>query len=98
MNRISVCSSTTNLIHSKIYLFLVNLSALVYQHTIAALALPTKLVLPTSDIAEDYRPAASQHHEAKKMSVKDLLEKGAGNFKYFSHTSFDSIRFLSFSL
>lgn len=50
-----------------------------YQHTVSALALPTKLVLPTGDIAEDYRPAASTQQEAKKVSVRDLLEKGAGN-------------------
>ncbi|CAF0833673.1 unnamed protein product [Adineta ricciae] len=70
----------------------VNLSALVYQHTIAALALPTKLVLPTADIAEDYRPAASQHHEAKKVSVKDLLEKGAAcNVIYLNDVDVESL-------
>jgi hypothetical protein len=55
--------------------FSANLSALVYQHSLASLALPTKLVLPTNDFAENYR---SQQQETKKMSVKDLLEKGAG--------------------
>jgi hypothetical protein len=50
----------------------------VYQHTLASLALPTKLVLPTVDIAQDYRPTTNQQ-ETKKMSIKDLLEKGAGN-------------------
>jgi hypothetical protein len=60
------------------FLFLANLSALVYQHTLASLALPTKLVLPTVDIAQDYRPTTNQQ-ETKKMSIKDLLEKGAGN-------------------
>jgi len=59
--------------------FLANLSALVYQHTITPLALPTKLVLPSVDIAQDYRPAQTNtQQEAKKMSIKDLLEKGAG--------------------
>lgn len=60
-------------------MFLANLSALVYQHTITPLALPTKLVLPSVDIAQDYRPAQTNtQQEAKKMSIKDLLEKGAG--------------------
>jgi len=61
------------------FVFLANLSALVYQHTITPLALPTKLVLPSVDIAQDYRPAQTNtQQEAKKMSIKDLLEKGAG--------------------
>ena len=43
------------------------------------LALPTKLVLPSVDIAQDYRPAQTNpQQETKKMSIKDLLEKGAG--------------------
>jgi hypothetical protein len=62
--------------------FSANLSGLVYQHTLTALALPIKLVLPTVDIAQDYRPIANQQQETKKMSVKDLLEKGAGKIKY----------------
>jgi hypothetical protein len=47
-----------------------------------SLALPTKLVLPNVDIAEDYRPITNQQQETKKMSVKDLLEKGAGKIKH----------------
>ena len=61
--------------------FLVNLSALVYQHTIAPLALPVKLVLPTSDFTEEYRSLINQQQEIRKMSAKDLLEKGAGKIK-----------------
>ncbi|CAF5151508.1 unnamed protein product, partial [Rotaria socialis] len=57
------------------------------QHSITPLALPIKLVLPTFDITEDYRSVSNQqqqqqqqqqHETLKKMSVKDLLEKGAG--------------------
>ena len=64
-----------------------NLSALVYQHTLTPLALPTKLVLPSVDIVQDYRPTTSQQQtqtqqqqqqETKKMSIKELLDKGAG--------------------
>ncbi len=62
--------------------FSANLSALVYQHTLMSLALPIKLVLPNVDIAEDYRPVTNQQQETKKMSVKDLLEKGAGKIKH----------------
>jgi len=42
--------------------------------------LPIKLVLPAADTAEDYRSASNQqqHEISKKLSVKDLLEKGAG--------------------
>jgi hypothetical protein len=59
--------------------FLASLSALVYHHTIASLALPIKLVLPTTDIAANYRSTVvGQPTEGKKMTVKDLLEKGAG--------------------
>ncbi|UJR22746.1 hypothetical protein I4U23_025778 [Adineta vaga] len=69
-----------------------NLSALVYQHTISALALPTKLVLPTNDIAEDYRPVVNQHQETKKMSVRDLLEKGAAcNVVYLNDVDVESL-------
>jgi hypothetical protein len=46
-----------------------------------SLALPIKLVLPTYDIAKDYRPMTNQQQETKKMSVKDLLDKGAGMIK-----------------
>lgn len=63
------------------FVILANLSALVYQHTLTPLALPTKLVLPTVDIAQDYRPASTQPQETKKISIKDLLEKGAGKDK-----------------
>lgn len=61
--------------------FLANLSALVYQHTLTSLALPTKLVLPSADIAQNYRPTPNQQPETKKMSIKDLLEKGAGKIE-----------------
>jgi len=41
--------------------------------------LPIKLVLPVTDMTEDYRPVSNQQQETtKKLSVKDLLEKGAG--------------------
>jgi hypothetical protein len=66
----------------KFFVVLANLSALVYQHTLTTLALPIKLILPTSDIAQDYRPITTiQQQETKKMSIKDLLEKGAGKIK-----------------
>lgn len=66
--------------------FIANLSALVYQHTLTSLALPTKLVIPTVDIAQNYRPTTNQQQqqqqqETKKMSIKELLEKGAGKYK-----------------
>ncbi len=54
---------------------------MVYQHTLTPLALPTKLIIPTADIAQDYRPITNQQQETKKMSIKDLLEKGAGKNK-----------------
>lgn len=58
---------------------LVNLSALIYQHSVTPLALPIKLSLPVADMTEDYRSTSNQQHDAtKKLSVKDLLEKGAG--------------------
>lgn len=58
---------------------LVNLSALIYQHSVTPLALPVKLSLPNSDITDDYRSLNSQQHDVtRKLSVKDLLEKGAG--------------------
>lgn len=63
------------------HFILANLSALVYQHTISALALPIKLVLPTSDIAADYHPTNNHHQETKKVSIKELLEKGAGKIR-----------------
>ncbi len=66
----------------KFFVVLANLSALVYQHTLTTLALPIKLILPTIDIAQDYRPITiTQQQETKKMSIKDLLEKGAGKIK-----------------
>lgn len=55
-----------------------NLSALVYQHSITPLALPTRLVIPTIDITEDHRTVSSHQEINKKISVKDLLERGAG--------------------
>ena len=61
-----------------VLLILANLSALIYQHTLTSLALPAKLLLPTVDIAQDYRPPTHQQAETKKMSIKQLLEKGAG--------------------
>ena len=57
---------------------LASLSALVHQHTLNSLALPIKLVLPTVDVVESYRSASNPQQEAKKMTIKDLLEKGAG--------------------
>src|SRR5271167_1935275 len=49
----------------------VNLSALVYQHSVTPLALPTKLALPVADITEDYRSMTNQQQEStKKLSVK----------------------------
>jgi hypothetical protein len=63
---------------NEILYFSANLSALVYQHTLESLTLPIKLVLPTKDFAEDYH---SEQQETEKMSIKDLLEKGAGKNK-----------------
>jgi hypothetical protein len=69
--------------------FLVNLSALIYQHSVTPLALPIKLVLPVTDMTEDYRSMANQQQQqqeiAKKLSVKDLLEKGAGKKRIFQN-------------
>lgn len=47
--------------------------------------MPVKLLLPASDMTEDYRSIAnSQQNElTKKLSVKELLEKGAGKKKDF---------------
>ncbi len=78
-------------------MFLVNLSALVYQHSVTPLALPIKLVLPVADMTEDYRSMANpqqqpqQHEVTKKLSVKDLLEKGAGKNLSNSNNSFISL-------
>ncbi|CAF2715042.1 unnamed protein product [Rotaria sp. Silwood2] len=74
----------------------VNLSALVYQHSITPLALPIKLVLPTADITEDYRSTGNQQQQQqetlKKMSVKDLLEKGAAcNVVYLNNVDVESL-------
>ncbi|CAF1084668.1 unnamed protein product [Rotaria sordida] len=73
-----------------------NLSALVYQHSITPLALPIKLVLPTADITEDYRSLGNQqqqqHETLKKVSVKDLLEKGAAcNVVYLNNVDVESL-------
>ncbi|CAF3838122.1 unnamed protein product [Rotaria magnacalcarata] len=69
-----------------------NLSALVYQHTISALALPTKLVLPTADIAADFHPTVNHQQETKKVSIKDLLEKGAAcNVVYLNNVDVESL-------
>ncbi|CAF4399590.1 unnamed protein product [Rotaria socialis] len=78
-----------------------NLSVLVYQHSITPLALPIKLVLPTFDITEDYRSVSNQqqqqqqqqqHETLKKMSVKDLLEKGAAcNVVYLNNVDVESL-------
>ncbi len=76
-------------------MFLVNLSALVYQHSVTPLALPIKLVLPVADMTEEYRsmanPQQQQHEVTKKLSVKDLLEKGAGKNLSNSNNSFISL-------
>ncbi|CAF4335234.1 unnamed protein product [Rotaria socialis] len=70
----------------------VNLSALVYQHTIAALALPTKLVLPTVDIVADFHPTVNHQQETRKVSIKDLLEKGAAcNVVYLNNVDVESL-------
>jgi tensin len=70
---------------------LVNLSALVYQHSITPLALPIKLALPAADITEDSRSMSNQqqHETTKKLSVKDLLEKGAGKNLFIINKFFD---------
>ncbi len=50
-----------------------------YQHSITPLALPIKLVLPVAHMTEEYRSTGNQQQESmKKVSVKDLLEKGVG--------------------
>lgn len=53
------------------------LSALVYQHSITPLALPTKLLLP------DYDPASTPEHIS---AAQALLQQGAG--VYFTMFSF----------
>ncbi|CAF3943641.1 unnamed protein product, partial [Rotaria magnacalcarata] len=71
-----------------------NLSVLVYQHSITPLALPIKLTLPTFDITEDYRSMSNQqqHETLKKMSVKDLLDKGAAcNVVYLNNVDVESL-------
>ncbi len=51
--------------------------------------MPIKLVLPVTDMTEDYRSMANQQQQqqeiAKKLSVKDLLEKGAGKKRIFQN-------------
>ena len=69
-----------NSIRIRLLLFEANLSALVYQHTVTALALPIKLILPTVDVTENFRSVTTQQQEVKKMS-KNLLDKGAGKTK-----------------
>lgn len=64
------------------FVSLASLSALVYHHTINALALPIKLVLPTTDIAENYRPTTNT--QSKKPSSKELLSRGAGRIDRFA--------------
>jgi tensin len=63
----------------------------VYQHSLTPLALPVKLVVPIADTNEDYRSMTNhqqQHETGKKMSVKDLLEKGAGKIPNKKFPSF----------
>ncbi|CAF5017975.1 unnamed protein product, partial [Rotaria sp. Silwood1] len=69
-----------------------NLSALVYQHTVTPLVLPIKLVLPTHDITEDYHSITNQQQETKKVSAKDLLEKGAAcDVLYLNNVDIESL-------
>ncbi|EGT39212.1 CBN-TAG-163 protein [Caenorhabditis brenneri] len=60
-----------------------SLSALVYQHSITALALPTKLVLP------DFDPAATPEHLS---ATQALLEQGAAcNVVYVGSVDVESL-------
>ncbi|CAI5437707.1 unnamed protein product [Caenorhabditis angaria] len=60
-----------------------SLSALVYQHSITALALPTKLVLP------DFDPAATPEHVS---ATQALLEQGAAcNVVYVGSVDVESL-------
>ncbi|UJR26280.1 hypothetical protein I4U23_007619 [Adineta vaga] len=71
----------------------VNLSALVYQHSVTPLALPIKLLIPNADITEEYRVTSNQQHDTnRKLSVKDLLEKGAAcNVVYLNNVDVESL-------
>ena len=54
-----------------------SLAALVHQHSVTPLALPTKLILPTSDLNTKH----IENVKTKSSNVQDskhLLEKGAG--------------------
>ncbi|VDK43125.1 unnamed protein product [Anisakis simplex] len=62
------------------------LSALVYQHSITALALPTKLLLP------DYDPASTPEHIS---AAQALLQQGAEGVCGVVFISFHSIKILS---
>ncbi len=56
--------------------------------------MPIKLVLPVTDMTEDYRSMANQQQQeiAKKLSVKDLLEKGAAcNVLYLNNVDVESL-------
>ena len=51
-----------------------SLSALIYQHTITGLALPTKLVLPQYDLAQ---PGDSRADQSAAAQMQQLLQLGA---------------------
>ena len=51
-----------------------SLSALIYQHTITGLALPTKLVLPQYDLAQ---PGDSRAEQSAAAQMQQLLQLGA---------------------
>lgn len=67
-----------------------SLSALVYQHTVTALALPTRLLLPEQDLASNASPADT--NDSKTSSMQQLLALGAAcNVLYLFSMETDSL-------
>ena len=65
-----------------------SLSALVYQHTVTPLALPSRLILPENDLSE----TVSRDSTDSKTSMKQLLALGAAcNVSYLFSMETDSL-------
>jgi len=68
-----------------------SLSALVYQHTVTPLALPSRLILPESDLS-DSQSLSNRDSTDSKTSMKQLLALGAAcNVLYLFSMETDSL-------
>ena len=69
-----------------------SLSALVYQHTVTPLALPSRLILPDSDLSGTPHDQSNRDSTDSKTSMKQLLSLGAAcNVLYLFSMETDSL-------